>query len=148
LIGEYNYASGNQDPRGRVRGTFDQLYPTGHDKYGLADQVGWRNIEDMRFGVELRPSAKWLLVENFHNWWLASANDGLYNAAGAMIVTPVNGPASRHVGEELDAQAVYTVSKQVQIGAGFAHIFPGAFLKQATPGKAYNFPYLMVTYGF
>jgi alginate export protein len=47
---EYNYASGDKDPRDGTRGTFDQLYPTAHDKYGLADQVGWRNIHDLRVG--------------------------------------------------------------------------------------------------
>ena len=39
-----------------TRGTFDQLYPTGHDKLGLSDQVGWRNIHHARAGVEIKPS--------------------------------------------------------------------------------------------
>ena len=30
--------------------------PDRHDKYGLADQVGWRNIHHLRAGVELTPS--------------------------------------------------------------------------------------------
>ena len=33
LTGEYNFASGDEDPADNVRGTFDQLYPTPHDKY-------------------------------------------------------------------------------------------------------------------
>ena len=33
LTGEYNFASGDEDPADSVRGTFDQLYPTPHDKY-------------------------------------------------------------------------------------------------------------------
>jgi hypothetical protein len=31
------------------------LYPTGRDKLGLADQVGWKNIRDLRSLVELPP---------------------------------------------------------------------------------------------
>jgi hypothetical protein len=58
---EYNYASGDGDSKDGKRGTFDQLYPTAHDKYGLADQVGWRNIHDARLGVEFKPRAKWLV---------------------------------------------------------------------------------------
>src|SRR5688572_1409875 len=58
LVAEYNYASGDKDPADGQRGTFDQLYPTPHDKYGLADQVGWRNIHNARAGVEFKPSAK------------------------------------------------------------------------------------------
>ena len=37
---------------------------------------------------------------------------------------------------------------QLQIAAGYAHIFPGEFLKQATPGASYSYPYVMVTYVF
>ena len=29
-----------------------------------------------------------------------------------------------------------------------AYVFPGAFLKEATPGKRYSEPYVMVTYVF
>ena len=45
-----------------------------------------------------------------------------------------------------DFQAIYSASKQLQIGGGFAHIFAGAFLKKATPGKGYHFPYVMLGY--
>ena len=55
LTAEYNFASGDENPTDGSRGTFDQLYPTGHDKYGLADQVGWRNIHHLRAGVEFSP---------------------------------------------------------------------------------------------
>src|SRR5262249_371178 len=55
LSGEYNYASGDDQPRDGRRETFDQLYPTNHDKYGLADQIGWKNLHHVRGGVELRP---------------------------------------------------------------------------------------------
>jgi hypothetical protein len=41
-----------------------------------------------------------------------------------------------------------TLSPQVKVAGGYAHIFPGAFLKQATPGHAYSAPYVMVTYVF
>src|SRR5438270_721834 len=44
VFGEYNYASGDDNHHDGLRQTFDQLYATGHDKFGLADQVGWRNI--------------------------------------------------------------------------------------------------------
>src|SRR4029079_4832001 len=52
VLGEYNYASGDANSTDGKRGTFDQLYPTGHDKLGLSDQVGWRNIHNARAGVE------------------------------------------------------------------------------------------------
>ena len=51
----------------------------------------------------------------------------------------------RHVGQELDIQATYTPSPRIQLHGGYAHIFTGAFLKAATPGKSYSAPYMMVT---
>jgi len=145
---EFNYASGDRNPRDSKTETFDQLYPTGHDKLGLADQVGWRNIRDWRCGVEFKPvkALKASLVG--HSWRLASATDGLYNSAGALIARAADGLAGTHVGEELDAQGVWSMSKEIQLGAGVGHIFPGAFLKHATPGRSYTFPYLMAAWSF
>jgi Alginate export len=148
VVGEYNYASGDSDPLDGSRETFDQLYPTGHDKYGLADQVGWRNIHHLRSGVEGSPRKGLVVNGNYHSWWLAEPRDGLYNAAGAVIARVPGGAADRHVGQEIDAQASYALSAQVQVAGGYAYIFPGRFLKQATPGSAYSYPYVMVTYIF
>jgi hypothetical protein len=144
-FGEYNYASGDATPGDGVRGTFDQLYPTAHDKYGLADQVGWKNIHHLRTGLEIRPHTKLALAGGYHSFWLASATDALYSAGGAVIARIPTGAPDRHVGQELDIQATYTASPRIQIHGGYAHIFTGAFLKAATPGKPYSAPYVMVT---
>lgn len=148
FFGEYNYASGDANRTDGTRGTFDQLYPTGHDKYGLADQVGWRNIHHARVGLELKPSAKWGVNGGYHSWWLASITDALYSASGAVVARSAAGTAGRHVGQELDIQAAYTYSPQLQIGGGYAYLIPGEFLMNITPGHAYSYPYLMVTYVF
>jgi Alginate export len=148
LVAEYNYASGDHSPTDGRRGTFDQLYPTPHDKYGLADQVGWRNLHDTRAGFETKLSPKLALTGFYHSWWLADTHDGLYNVAGALVVRVPRGTAGKHIGQEADFQAVYALNNLVQIGGGYGHIFPGTFLKNTTPGKAFDFSYLMVTYLF
>jgi len=148
LFGEYNYASRDANRKDGTRGTFDQLYPTGHDKLGLADQVGWRNIRDARAGLEFKPAAKWQATGSYHSFWLASATDALYSASGALVARSATGTAGRHVGQELDGQATYVYSAQLQINGGLAHVFPGEFLKTLTPGHAYTYPYVMVTYVF
>jgi hypothetical protein len=146
--GEFNYASGDSDPADGTRGTFDQLYPTPHDKYGLADQVGWRNIRHLRAGVELTPWKGLPLVANYHSWWLNEKRDGLYAGGGALLARVPAGAASAHVGQELDIQATKALTPQFQVAAGYAHIFTGAFLKEATPGASYSHPYVMATYVF
>ena len=145
---EFNYASGDADPTDGTRGTFDQLYPTPHDKYGLADQVGWRNIRHLRAGIELSPWKGLPIAANYHSWWLNEKRDGLYNAGGALLARVASGAASSHVGQELDIQATRALTPRIQLAAGYAHIFTGDFLKQATPGASYSHPYVMVTYVF
>ena len=148
LTGEYNFASGDEDPADGVRGTFDQLYPTPHDKYGLADQVGWKNVRHARAGVELMPVKALPVAVNYHSWWLVEPRDALYGAGSAAVARLPEGAPDRHVGQEIDVQVSRAVTPQVQLAAGYAHIFTGAFLKQATPGASYSHPYVMVTYVF
>ena len=146
---EYNYATGDRDPRdGRIQ-TFDVLYPTPHDKYGLADQVGWKNVEHAAAIFEAKPRPRIALQGKFHTWWLASATDGLYNAPGTLIVPrDATGRSGRHVGEELDVQGLWNPGKNVNVGLGLGHIFPEEFLKTRTPGASYTFPYVMLNYVF
>jgi hypothetical protein len=148
LTGEYNYASGDKDPTDGVRGTFDQLYPTPHDKYGLADQIGWKNIHHVRAGLDLTPLKGLPITTNYHSWWLAETRDGIYTAGSAPLARVIAGAADRHVGQEIDLQVARALTPQIQLAAGYAHIFTGAFLKQATPGASYSHPYVMVTYVF
>jgi hypothetical protein len=145
---EFNRASGDRHSSDGRRGTFDQLYPTGHDKLGLADQVGWQNIDHLRGGLELKFTPQLSLAASYHSFWLASPADALYSASGAAVARSAAGAAGRHVGQELDLQAAYSYSPQLQIGTGFASLRPGAFLDKTTPGASYGLAYLMVTYVF
>lgn len=148
LTGEYNYASGDANPADGVRGTFDQLYPTPHDKYGLADQIGWKNVHHVRTGFEITPVRGLPITTNYHSWWLAETRDGIYTIGSAPLARVAAGAASRHVGQEIDVQVARALTPQLQLAAGYAHIFTGPFLKQATPGASYSHPYVMATYVF
>jgi hypothetical protein len=145
---EYNYATGDKDPHDGVRGTVDVLYPSPHDQLGLCDQVGWRNIHDIRLGWDAKPARRMSVTANYHNWWLASARDALYSPTGLPVVRRSDGSAGRHVGQEVDFQSGYTVSAQISIAAGIGHIFPAAFLNKTTAGVGYTFPFAMLTYSF
>ena len=148
LISEYNYASGDSSPTDGVRHTFDQLYPTGHDKLGLSDQVGWKNIHHLREGVEFSPWKNTPLSVSYHTWWLADRNDGLYAASGALLARVPGGAASSHVGQEIDFQVTRALTPQLALSGGYAFLMPGKFLDQATPGASYSAPFVMATYTF
>jgi hypothetical protein len=148
LISEYNYASGDDNPGDGVRTTFDQLYPTGHDKLGLSDQVGWKNVHHLREGVEFAPWKNTPISLSYHTWWLANRNDGLYGATGAQIARVPGGAASSHVGQEIDVQVTRPLSPQLSLTGGYAFMKPGKFLEQATPGASFSAPFVMATYTF
>ena len=145
---EYNYASGNKHPNGDTWGTHDQIYPSSHDKMDFADQFGWRNIEDLRVGVDEKVGAKWTLTEVFDDIWLATKNDAVYASGGAIAVSANPAATSTHIGTELDLIAEYKQNKHVTYGFGLAHLFTGQFLNESTHGKDYNYPFAYATYGF
>lgn len=148
ILAEYNYASGDANPADGVRGTFDQLYPTAHDKYGLADQVGWRNIHHARVGFDVTPVKGTPIAVSYHSYWLAQPRDALYAASGAPLARVPAGASSTRVGQEIDAQVSRPLTPQLALAAGYSHLFAGPFLKQATPGKSYSGPFVMLTYVF
>ena len=148
FFAEISYASGDRNPRDGHRGTFDQLYASGHDKLGMDDQVGWKNIEHLRGGVEFKPKSNWRASIRGSAWWLADVHDALYNSSGNVVARDSSGAAGRYVGQEVDFQTSYTFPHKIQAGGGFGHIFPGTFLRHATPGVSYNCPYAMLTYTF
>jgi hypothetical protein len=140
---EYSYASGDSGrDDGKVE-TFDQLYPTNHSKYGIVDMVGWRNIKDLRFGVDVEPLPRLEIAFDYHSFWLASRHDHLYDSGGCIVVrAPEGGAEDGHVGREVDITGRFALTKRLSLGAGFGYLFPGPFLEAVTtvgPSFAYAF---------
>lgn len=148
VFGEYNYASGDKNPNGTTWGTHDQIYPSAHDKMDFADQFGWRNIEDLRGGLSEKLGSKWELTQMFDDLWLATKNDAVYGSSGAITVAAHPGATSRHLGSELDLIGEYKQDRHITYGFGFAHIFTGKFLNEATASKDYNYPFAYAAYIF
>ncbi len=143
---EYKYASGSKNAAVRD-GTFDQLYPANHDKFGHADLFGWRNLHNLRSLETLHILKSVAFNFMYDSWWLASPTDALYNGAGAPIVRSRDGTAGTHVGQEADLFATYKY-RGWTFGAGFAHTFLGEFLRKTTPGVNTRYRYFFQSYSF
>lgn len=148
FFAEFNYASGNHNTTDRRIGTFDQLFPSAHDLYGLTDQVGWKNIQHVRTGMEIKPRTNWTVSTRYNSYWLADPHDALYNAASTIVAKSPTGNAGVFVGQELDFISSYKFKHGVILSGGFGHLFPGTFLQATTPGKSYSFPYAALQYAF
>jgi hypothetical protein len=146
LFAQYDYASGDKNPTDGIHGTFDTIYPTAHDRFGIADQIGWQNIVSVRGGITLEPHRRWTITAQCLDFRLASAADSLYNSSGAAAVRDATGKSGTHIGEELDVYTWYEINRHVNLGAGVGHLLAGAFLRENTKAPAYNYTYFAVNF--
>jgi hypothetical protein len=146
IFSQYDYASGDKNPHDGVHETFDTMYPTAHDRFGISDQFGWQNIKAVRAGITIEPHNRWTLTGQWLDFWLASATDSLYNTSGGSIVRNALGTAGTHVGNEADFYTWYELNRHVNVGVGFAHIFPGQYLTVMEKGPNFSYPYFALNF--
>jgi hypothetical protein len=128
----YDYASGGGADKGTSH-TFNQLFPFGHYYMGWIDYVGRQNIHDLNFHLYVYPT-KWVTSwVQFHNFWLASPSDALYNAAGNAIRRSATGKAGSHVGQELDLVTNFHLTTHTDLFLGYSYLWGGDFLKNTDP---------------
>jgi Alginate export len=113
-------------------GTYDQLAPANHDKFGHEDLFGWRNLKTFRSleTIGITRSFTWNVM--YTNDWLHNAADGLYNGPGSLIAISKTGVAGTHVGQEVDSFVTYEYRAHT-FGAGVGHFFKGEFVANASP---------------
>lgn len=147
LFLEYNRASGDANSRDGRQGTFDPLFPSTHDKYGLVDLFGSSNLIHVRPGFQYTIRSGLRIATAYGKLWLANARGGLY-AGGKIAARDVHGAAGSDVGHEADVQVLWTASSATQVNAGYGHLFPGEFLQRTTTGVPYHILFLNVTRRF
>lgn len=149
VYAEYTFGSGDSDSTDGKIGGFVDLFPTAHLWYGYNDLVGWRNLKNARVGLQLKPHSKVGLRLDYHSFWLANRNDGLYNVAGRSSVGAVSGGAAdTKIGDEVDATITVPVTSLITLGGGVGHMLPGPFLEANTPGGSNTFTFLFTSFKF
>lgn len=159
---EYNYASGDEDPTDDQHGTFDNLHPTNHKFYGLADFVSLQNMHNLRFMSSINPCKNFTISLDYHLFWLADTSDNFYTVAGARrggtAATPgtgygINKTYDNYVGSELDLVATYKVMPWAIAQVGYAHFFTGDYINQSLSSPNFgsrdaDYLYLQLTLNF
>lgn len=147
IFAQYDYASGNHRPGDGVHRTFDTMYPTAHDRFGVADLFGWQNIRAVRGGGTITPHRRWTVTGQYLDFWVASTADAVYNTSGGSIVHgAVPASIGSHLGHEFDAYSWYELNAHVNIGAGYGRFDAGAFLSHLTTGHVYSYPYFVINF--
>ncbi len=153
---EYDFASGDKNPNDKNSESFQNLFPSNHDKYGFMDEFGWRNIHDLRVQVNAKPVRKLDLEFDFHAFWLADTHDFWYRSNGLSALrtkTPDGRDvrtigASSFAGEEVDLTATYELNKHVKLQAGYSHFFAGDYLADTGASSDADFGYIMTTINY
>lgn len=145
VFAQYDFASGNSNPGDGVHRTFDTMYPTAHDRFGIVDQFGWQNIEAVRAGATAELHRRWTVSAQGLDFWTASALDAVYNTSGSAIA--VNAVANgRHLGEEADVYTWYELNRHFNIGAGHGWFGGGSFLSHAVTSHSYEYSYIVLDF--
>jgi hypothetical protein len=143
---EYKVASGTK--LGAVNsGTYDQLAPANHDKFGQMDLFGWRNLKTFKDLETWNITKPLALNVMYTDEWLFSAADSLYNSQGSSIAISKKGVDGTHVGQELDGFVTYKWRAHT-FGAGVGNFFKGQFVENATLHINPRYFYFFQQYNF
>ncbi|HTW65187.1 MAG TPA: alginate export family protein [Bryobacteraceae bacterium] len=138
---DYEYASGDNEKKNGTRETFDNMFGFNQPMNSLTGAFGFKNLKDLRSGVEFTPVKKLKIKVDGREFWLANTADGLYNALGTLTVHNMKA-TSAHVGESIEMMATATLTKNTAFGFGVGTLFPGEYLKQSGKDQAYLYPYI------
>lgn len=146
---EFNYASGDRDPNDGVAGTFDGIFGAMDIPYGWMNVVSWKNLADYAVIFSVKPTQTLILSAEYHYFRLAQARDAWYWVNGRPARRDPTGRAGRDLGSELDLIARWQVNRELEVMAGYARFFTGAYVAN-TPGESQdaNWAFLQLTYNF
>ena len=145
---EYDYASGDDNPTGGDFKTFENLFPTNHIHYGYMDYLGWRNMQDLRLTLAMKPTKASGLSLDYHFFWLAEEADDWYRASGHIFRdTPPTGNTETELGQELNVVAYMMLKEKLRLEVGYGHFFVGDYVKTNFPTATDDSDFVYVQVG-
>ncbi len=146
IFSQYDYATGNKNPAGSAsHTTFDTIYPTAHDRFGITDIFGWQNIESVRAGVTVEPHRRLTFTAQGLDLWAADALDSIYNTSGSAIANNKTAHG-RHLGAEVDGYTWYELNKHFNLGGGIGYFGGGDFLTKVSTSHSYKTYYIALNF--
>lgn len=128
--GEFSYASGDPDPESGRDQTFDGLFGAIDMMYGRMNLFSWKNLHDYQASLGIKPTPKTGVTLDWHFFRLDKAADAWYYCNGRPQRRDPTGAAGTELGHEIDLIAKCQYSDACRFQVGYAHFFPGTFLKR------------------
>lgn len=153
---EYNYGSGDNDPNDGDSQSFQNLYPSNHERFGYMDVFSWRNVHNLRAQISAKPTKAIDLELSYHAFWLADTSDYWFrsNGNGAVRTVTPDGRdvrtvgAGNFVGHEIDVVAKWSITKCLALDVGYSHFFAADYLEATGPADDADFAYAQMSLTF
>ena len=130
--------SGDGDRANPKLGTFNALYEKG-PHFSYAELIGKRNLMALQPSIELALPGGITATPNAAFFWRSSTDDGLYASGSGVLEIPGQRSQARYIGSQAAAQVNWSVDRHTTLFAEYLHFFPGAFVKESTPGRSINY---------
>lgn len=133
----YNWATGDGNATDTDHDTFDSLFPSSHDHYGMMNMFSLQNIHNLELSWDMKVLEGAVRVA-FQQYWLDEEDtDSLYDAYLIAQRTAGAAGADTHAGSEFDITFRYPFwNERVVAMVGYAHFFPGSYIDDTGVNRA------------
>lgn len=135
LVFLYDYASGDQDPTDGNNGRFDTMFGARRFDFGptgIYGPIARSNIKSPGVRVEVSPTQEVNGFFGYRSVWLAQSSDA-WTTTG---IRDIEGTSGSFLGHQIEGRARWRLlPNNITFEAGFAHIWMGAFPRNAPNGN-------------
>lgn len=144
LAGWVHYASGDDDPADGRTERFNPLFGAAFANFGFSGLFNSQNTINPTARFSIRPTRRLRFETYYRANWLASATDawargGRRDPAGA---------SGSFVGHQFDARVRWALQRRLGWQTGYAHFFPGDFVRNTGASVGSDFFYTAMTLRF
>jgi hypothetical protein len=155
----YSFASGDEEVDTGSDKTFRQISPTQHAHNGYMDVIGWQNVQDHQFHLNLKPTKKLVIDVKTHIFSLDKEEDNWYSVGGGVVRagadrfinnSGTNEDVDNDLGQEIDVTLKYKLFENFGVVAGYSHFFADDFIEDTGGGvdRGVDWFYLQTTVKF
>lgn len=145
---EFSYGSGDPNPGSGRYQTFDGLFGAVDRMYGRMNLFSWKNLHDYQASLSIKPTKKVGISLDWHFFRLDKARDAWYDCNGRPQRHDPTGAAGTELGHEIDLMAKYKYCEHLDLQAGYAHFFPGSFIRRTGPSPDADWVFFQLMYRF
>ena len=135
LMAEFNYGSGDRNPRDGESQAFNNLFPSNHFHYGYIDYQDWSNTRSLGIGFTASPATGVSVWAKGYRFWLDQPKDAWRNAGSLVLGRDRTGRSGRDVGCEFDVGANVKWNRHLQGELGYAIFLGERFVRRVRPGQ-------------